>query len=386
MHFKNPEDQEEINRLQSIRESLQKGDRVSIEPLLKLEEKALIQLYDYLVDQDLLRRTKFETEIATEIIYKFYQILRYAPDPLSSKSWISPSGKTKIKLLRRNLQFFKGGRGHWAKTTSIPLSQAAANLVQKAGELFGTAQAERIAKRKITQKEKLQHRKQITHKQQLDDAYSLYTLSANLESEERAAWLAQFINSDRSISEILGNDYYHSSMENLDEIHRLHSILIPPLFTQKTSKKVETTINIAGKEIPLTYQERENKIIINIGGLPIDPLYFRPSFEGFGQLGAVGYIKFTKEGPIAHLAMIIAGESRRGVGRELLRAFCRAVRAYGTTKFIALGMGEEGMSFLNRLHQTGEITILNKLERAAWLISCQDIFTPEQYPLFKPLM
>ena len=384
---RNPENpQEEQQRLKTIQEALQRGDRESIQSLLTASEKALITLYDYLTENKLLRRTRLDADTSISIIQHFYQALGYSSDPRAKDSFLSPSGKTKIKFLSRNLQVFKGGRGAWTRTTSLSLNQAALDLIQKATGLFGHQQAEVLSQKKMERQEKSEQQTLQRQQKKLDNLFSLWVWSKSLTPEERLAWQQQYLDDPNTLEQILGFNYSYQGSDQ-EDLEKLYNLKIPPLFTGISPKEVRTEVLVKDKMFPVVYRREDNNILINIGALPLNPISMRMGFVsgmGLEGQGVVGYIKFipNKE-PRAYLFMILSGDKKRGgLGRHLVRAFCQAIQAYGLTHFIAEAVGKEGAKFFQRLHQTGELGIQAKAGHN-WLISCQDIFHPEQGNLFK---
>lgn len=88
-----------------------------------------------------------------------------------------------------------------------------------------------------------------------------------------------------------------------------------------------------------------------------------------GFTGAAGLIRVEGSKAQPQLYYVQSAKRQQGLGRRMLRSFCRLMSAYGFGSFAARGVSSEGREFLGALERENEIEILGWQGNTA-LIQC----------------
>jgi len=321
-------------------------------------------------------------------------------------------GKRRIKFTARNIQIFtKGSASRWVKLGSHPMIGYAADLIKLAASHGTTEQKEQVeAQAKKTTAKKKKAKAKATAKAQaklLEEHAGKLTEYRYPEGREIAA---QYALGDPAAEDRYGA-LYQDTLDHLKGIpniatmipkrdDRLVSLSKPPfrpLFAPDMSYQwVEdrTPIELLSKG-PGWGQ----KMVVRIGTMgsltpAVDPVTLKievPSFfwdEGEvdfqGQLAGYIQVQHYDSGSLFEpvLVFISASERHRGYGTFLLRLWCRLLQGYGLRQFVAVGIGEEGMAFLDRLHEKGQLTVEIIPGTKTALVTCA--FSPARKLPFTP--
>lgn len=83
-----------------------------------------------------------------------------------------------------------------------------------------------------------------------------------------------------------------------------------------------------------------------------------------------GEIRDVEGDRVGVLVQIGAKSKRAGIGRAALRLWCRLMRGYDATHWVAVGVGEEGAAFFRALAARDEIVVREARPGAPWIVQC----------------
>jgi hypothetical protein len=299
----------------------------------------------------------------------------------------------KEKVLNEQEKF----QGVWRNRTSTPLIDQAMFVVQRAAEGVGDAallervQGSRAKKKAGKEKAVSRAAQQAVARKAADDAMKILAfeepalIAMNLRGETMpdADYARLGARAAALKAEVLaGRKVLDADVATIDRPP------VVPVFRDKARYRwVETvdgvpyTVEIAHSDGDLRQgaQRHQAKVAFGSAGghLGVDPVTHGISLSQMGGGGAVGDAILTgtiawspeKKRYYASIFFISASEKQRGTGSRLMGLWCRMIKGYGLSTFIAEAVGPEGLAFFQALERRGALRIKDR-EGAYWLMEC----------------
>jgi hypothetical protein len=342
-------------------------------------------------------RRKITGKNAKDVITAWLRTKDYREDNYGN--FLMPSGQ-RYHFSKQRLQRQDKRGGRWANVRSTSLIDAATNLLIKSAQATDdTAVLDRLEGARTKRGE--QKTKQAKQRE-LERAHEeVRRIAINMVAAEMPLEFAEWHASGSPPPDI--KRAFDMHMEQLEALRRLGGTLpadedlfniqeppfapllvdVGPVEWNQPHEGVVYTVTIEKAE------SRDNVAIIEIGatgdlGQRIDPVTMsaRMDVHGMNREGDAylsGYIQRTDDGALGVLFFIISKTKQRGAGSRILDLWCDLMEAYGSAKWVAEAVGDEGLAFLERKVESGRLESLggrgkNYLFRCRFERAQQELF------------
>ncbi|MHA2066346.1 MAG: hypothetical protein ACXABY_18400, partial [Candidatus Thorarchaeota archaeon] len=284
------------------------------------------------------KKTKLSVADATRVVELWitkslgYEMDRYG-------AYVAPDGKTRIKLTKRNIQSFTGGKGKWYKTDSKALTQHGIAIVYGARKRAGQ---DDLVKKTLDVHKKKRAKAKSKKESKKNNTKALRIAMGLLSSQmtplqRKAAIRAKNTEALERKAEALIPEIVAHSLSGDPDKHL--STSEPPVFVdprRRASSKApfpeEHVWKDASSGKPIKVWKHGNSIGIKVGKMPINPFSHTMDFT-FRSGSSTGIVGGIQDGKLPFLFMIISAESKQGTGTKMLRSFCKLLSAYGFNNF-----------------------------------------------------
>lgn len=300
----------------------------------------------------------------------------------------APSGE-RYHFSKANIQRQQKFGPTWESLSSIPFVEAATNLLRGAAEATGTEKYASLAAKRKEAKAKAASK---AEDKKLRDKANLLTMKA-LAFEDPKGVAANMRRETLPQAEYDAMRARHTELTNMFE-KLLRDGAAPPQDEQFASADRPPiapiymgTANYLWKEVVdgVTYtievkNHQKGQAEIHIGrssdfGLAVSALTHNVTFSGVADAKGDAYISglvvwnAERKQYMAALFLISSREKQKGAGSRVLDLWCRMMKGYGTTKWAAQAVGEEGLAFLKARARAGKIKILGS-QGSNLLVQC----------------
>lgn len=346
----------------------------------------------------------------------------YRQDSLG-KGWVHEKWQKKALIQARVVQFFRGGRGNWRKTVSVPIVRYGQKVYAKALAAAGrVTEAINIVKRQRKVRERSAKQTDRRHARELALRAGFVVFSTAVPAEVRAQAM---LGSDQSIKEEIST-LAHQALpaaeaallddkpgEVEEQIDSQLSVFEPPVFHEgltsarrplrgslgkhgdfdvdgaMTGQPTSYSWEDGGVEITMRSGDFTHQAAVHIGWagsfIGIDPISGGVSTTvSHGKEGQPGYLvgviqRDDKYGLLARLHSLILNTP--GGGEHLIRLWCRLISAYGIKSFVLAGARYEEREILENLASRGLVRAVNVRGTTTWVVSCGPITEDERQQL-----
>jgi transcriptional regulator with XRE-family HTH domain len=315
-------------------------------------------------------------------------------------------GDRRIKFKARVYEVYKGKPGAWFKASSHSYIQVAEKLAAEAQQrLEGGGAVERLHVKQAKRETQRETQRSRSHLKGMALRLAAIQEATRLGPEGRRQIVLSREFHDGFWDHVLRRSRAvqvppEAQEEDLDRLLSVFAPPIPGLYIVRDGKreaKVPREYTWVDRELglPITVKRHRGSpaVEIQIGSLWVDPLSGAVTKAGMlravsedrtGLSGAVKVMETDRHRFVGGiLYMIISTSPRKGVGTNMVRTWCRLMKGYGVSTWVARAVGDQGAAFLNELEARGEIRVTSRLPNRDWVVQCTGALDdPRQMRMF----
>jgi hypothetical protein len=347
------------------------------------------QVAQAVLDQASRVGAKIGTAEGSLVIRAWFKARGISPDPYGNYKL---KNDERFHLSKQMLQKqLKHSRGDWGNIASTPIIDAAQNLIIAAAQALGREDIlERAQATKTKRKQAVDVRAQRAAEERVRK--QAFVLANKRLAKEYPAKMMQALMrqaSEETVTELanLRSQWTEEAFERLkagqqppDDSTFASADQPPvlPIFAPDHQYVWDETVD--GVEYTVFVERSDaggNTALVVIGhmgsmGMFIHPIQHGIDFahlpadaKGDGQLS--GTVQFKNGKMFGHVFSVGANEKRRGAGSRIMALWCRLMKGYGATMWLAEAIGDEGEAFIKAMVAKGKVRVLGVRDHNAVL-------------------